>query len=175
MTALHPFPTARESVLALFGPAVTIKRLLPEARTADLFVVLHDMLFTHIQLDDFDIVLARFLVKLQLDSIEEREWIMMGVTNLADGGAFGEKKEKETEKPRSGVQEEDLPRRMEIDKPEVREEPGLDIPCEAMMDKTRDDNDLPISFLLALRLTFSMLSYVLHNPKHVLAIDAAAA
>ncbi|KZV80102.1 hypothetical protein EXIGLDRAFT_817522 [Exidia glandulosa HHB12029] len=107
MTALHPFPTARESVLALFGPAVTSKRLLPQARTAELFVVLHGMLFTHIQLDDFDIVLARFLEKQQLDSFEEREWIMMAVTNLAAAldsgrssgvlrktGAFGEKKER---------------------------------------------------------------------------------
>ncbi|KZW03995.1 hypothetical protein EXIGLDRAFT_709495 [Exidia glandulosa HHB12029] len=190
MTTLHPFPTARESVLALFGPAVTSKRLLPEARTADLFVVLHGMLFTHIQLDDFDIVLARFLEKLQLDSIEEREWIMMGVTNLAavldygrssgvlrKTGAFGEKKEKETEKPRSGVkrkneappvvvEEEDLSRRMEVDEPEEQEEPPLDIPSEAMMDETRDDDDLPISFSLALRLTFSTFSFVLRNPKH---------
>lgn len=141
MTTLHPFMTAREYVLALFGPAVTRKKLLPEARTADLFVVLHGMLFTRIQLDDFDIVLARFLEKLQLDSIEEREWIMMDVTNFAavldfgrsscvlrKTGAFGQTKEKETEKPRSGVkwtheaalvivEEEDCSRDMDVDKP----------------------------------------------------------
>ncbi|KZV78113.1 hypothetical protein EXIGLDRAFT_790014 [Exidia glandulosa HHB12029] len=179
MTTLHPFLTARESVLALVGPAVTSKRLHPEALTDDLFVVLHGMLFTHIRLDYFNIVLARFLEKLQLDSIEEREWIMMGITNLAavlDYGrssgvlrktdAFGEKKEKETDKPRSGVKrkseaapvaskEEDLSRRMEIDEPEKQEEPPLDIPSKAMMDETHGNDDLPISFSLAMRLTFS--------------------
>ncbi|EJD53809.1 hypothetical protein AURDEDRAFT_180216 [Auricularia subglabra TFB-10046 SS5] len=189
MTALHPFSTARESVQGLFGAAVTSKRLLPEAKAADLFVVLHGMLFTHIQLDDFDTVLARFLEKLQLDSIEEREWIMMGVTNLAavldygrptgvlrKTGAFGEKKEKESDKPRAGVkrkseqpvsivEDEDLTRKMDVDEPEDAEDAAPETPADAAGAPQADD-ELPISYTLALRLTFSMFSYVLRNPKH---------
>lgn len=35
-----------------------------------------------------------------------------------------------------------------------------------MVDETHDDDDLPISFSPALRLTFSMFSYVLRDTKH---------
>jgi protein SMG6 len=188
MTVLHPFSTARESVQNLFGNALTAKRLQPEAKAAELFVVLHGMLFTNIQLDEFETILARFLEKLQLDVLEEREWIMMAVTNLAavldygksygvlrSAGVIGEKKDtKETEKPRAGLkrkneatapipEEEDVTRKMDVDEPEETEEAQQE---ESTNDGSpRSADDVPVSFSLALRLTFSMFRYVLRHPK----------
>ncbi|KAH7100673.1 hypothetical protein BKA62DRAFT_830869 [Auriculariales sp. MPI-PUGE-AT-0066] len=186
MTVLHPFSTARESVQSLFGPALTAKRLQPEAKASELFVVLHGMLFTNIQLDEFETILARFLEKLQLEVLEEREWIMMAITNIAAVldygkstgvlravGVFGEKKDtKEVEKPRAGMkrknessapapEEEDLTRKMDVDEPEETDEPPADTAGTA----PRSDDDVPVSFSLALRLMSSMLRYVLRHPK----------
>jgi len=73
MNVLHPFQTARESVQNLFCPALTAKRPQPEAKASDLFVILHRMLLTNIQLDEFETILARLLAKLQLETLEERE------------------------------------------------------------------------------------------------------
>ncbi|KAK2460537.1 hypothetical protein APHAL10511_007007 [Amanita phalloides] len=83
MTALNPFPTARESVLPLWSGPAQSRRFQPDACVSDLFVLLHGMLFTNIQLDDFQSVLARFIERLELDGAQEREWIMMAVVNLS--------------------------------------------------------------------------------------------
>lgn len=66
MIALHPFTTARESILGMWSQQAQARRQVPEARLTDLFVCLHGMLFTNIQLDDFKPVLARFQEKLQI-------------------------------------------------------------------------------------------------------------
>src|SRR5436190_5012086 len=57
---LHSFPTRRSSDLPLQA-----KRALPDARASDLFVRLHGMLFTNIQLDDFQPTLSRFIERLE--------------------------------------------------------------------------------------------------------------
>ena len=80
MVAFHPFMTARESVLAMWSPTAQARRQAPDARLSELFVLLHGMLFTNIQLDDFKPALARFMERLRLEGAEEREWIMMAVT-----------------------------------------------------------------------------------------------
>lgn len=85
MTTLHPFSTSRESVLPIWSAAAQQNRLSnPSTRAADLFVLLHGMVFTNIQLDDFAGTLARFLERLEMEGegVEEREWVMMGVINL---------------------------------------------------------------------------------------------
>ncbi|KAH9951368.1 hypothetical protein B0H21DRAFT_718709 [Amylocystis lapponica] len=85
MITLHPFTTSRESILQLWSSAAQARRQAPDARLTELFVLLHGMLFTNIQLDDFSRVLARFEEKLQIDGggvAEEREWIMMAIVNL---------------------------------------------------------------------------------------------
>jgi protein SMG6 len=51
MTALHPFPTARKSVLPLWSSPAQAHRFLADAQVSNLFVLLHGMLFTNIQLD----------------------------------------------------------------------------------------------------------------------------
>ncbi|KII90159.1 hypothetical protein PLICRDRAFT_124089 [Plicaturopsis crispa FD-325 SS-3] len=82
MTCLHPFSTSRESVLPIWSPAAQARRTVPDASVPDLFVLLHGMLFTNIQLDDFHPTLARFLERLAIEGAEEREWIMMAVVNI---------------------------------------------------------------------------------------------
>ncbi|KII88741.1 hypothetical protein PLICRDRAFT_176290 [Plicaturopsis crispa FD-325 SS-3] len=82
MTCLHPFSTSRESVLPIWSPAAQARRTVPDASVPDLFVLLHGMLFTNIQLDDFQPTLARFLERLAIEGAEEREWIMMAVVNI---------------------------------------------------------------------------------------------
>jgi len=47
------------------------------------------MLFTNIQLDDFQPTLARFIERLEIDGSEEREWIVMGVVVLRKVGSVG--------------------------------------------------------------------------------------
>jgi protein SMG6 len=47
------------------------------------------MLFTNIQLDDFQPTLARFIERLEIEGTEEREWIMMGVINIASIMEYG--------------------------------------------------------------------------------------
>ncbi len=104
MVAFHPFSTAPESVLAMWSPAAQARRQVPDARLPELFVLLHGMLFTNIQLDDFKHVLERFQEKLEIggklgglfsiyrcslivfftdgEHVEEREWIMMALINI---------------------------------------------------------------------------------------------
>jgi protein SMG6 len=47
------------------------------------------MLFTNIQLDDFQPTLARFIERLEIEGAEEREWIMMGIINIASLMEYG--------------------------------------------------------------------------------------
>lgn len=67
MTCLHPFSSAREAILPLWSSVAQNRRHAPDARSTELFILLHGMLFTNIQLDDFKPVLARFEEKLLLD------------------------------------------------------------------------------------------------------------
>ncbi|OJA21630.1 hypothetical protein AZE42_09745 [Rhizopogon vesiculosus] len=82
MTTLHPFSTSRESVLPIWSSIAQSRRSQPDARAPELFVFLHGMLFTNIQLDDFSATLARFLERIEIEGAEEREWIMMAVVNI---------------------------------------------------------------------------------------------
>ncbi|KAG6909451.1 hypothetical protein DXG01_000436 [Tephrocybe rancida] len=83
MTTLHPFPTSRESILPIWSVANQTRRAHPDTPARDLFVLLQGMLFTHIQLDDFTPTLARFVERLSMEDLEEHEWIMMAVINVA--------------------------------------------------------------------------------------------
>ena len=48
----------------------------------ELFVSLHGMLFTNIQLDDFPPTLARLLERLTIEEPEAQEWTMMAAINI---------------------------------------------------------------------------------------------
>jgi hypothetical protein len=107
LTAAHPYLPARESILPFFEQEHQARRSRPEVSINDLFVHLHGMLFTKIQLDDFDSELARFMEKLTEDrflsekqgrvppgsarpssdiiaqsTMSNASWVMMGTVNL---------------------------------------------------------------------------------------------
>ncbi|EMD38637.1 hypothetical protein CERSUDRAFT_64887 [Gelatoporia subvermispora B] len=82
MIARNPFTTSRESVLPLWSAPAQARRQAPDAKLTEIFVLLHGMLFTNIQLDDFKPLLERFKEKLQIEVVEEREWIMMAMVNI---------------------------------------------------------------------------------------------
>ena len=89
MIAIRPFETARESVLPIWSQAAQARRSAPDARAPELFVFLHGMLFTNIQLDDFSSTLARLLERLRIKEPEGREWAMMAVVNIGALLEFG--------------------------------------------------------------------------------------
>ena len=89
MTTLHPCLTSRESILSIWSHAAQVRRSVPDAKASDLFILLHGMLFTNIQLDDFQPTLARFIERLEIEGAEEREWIMMGIINIASIMEYG--------------------------------------------------------------------------------------
>lgn len=107
LTAAHPYLPARESILPFFEQEHQARRSRPEVSINDLFVHLHGMLFTKIQLDDFDSELARFMEKLTEDrflsakqgrvpggfgrqsgdiiaqsTMSNASWVMMGTVNV---------------------------------------------------------------------------------------------
>ncbi|KAG6379155.1 hypothetical protein JVT61DRAFT_11595 [Boletus reticuloceps] len=79
MTALHSFTTSRESILPIWS--LTAQSQSVSARRNSFRILLHGMLFTNIDLDDFAPTLSRFLERLEIEGAEERQWIMMAVTN----------------------------------------------------------------------------------------------
>ena len=93
LVVTHQYTTSRESLLPLFGTHLQSQRSLPEATAMDLFVRLHGMLFTKIDLDDFKPVLARFMERLEEDArldgvsrkatVTQVDWIIMGSVNIA--------------------------------------------------------------------------------------------
>ncbi|GAA6008826.1 hypothetical protein JCM10207_001737 [Rhodosporidiobolus poonsookiae] len=106
LTATHPYPAARESILPLFEAEAQARRTQPDVTKSELFVHLHGMLFTKISLDDFSDVLERFLERLKEEGwalgkdrdgddvrarighgahgpFGDREWFMLGVSNIA--------------------------------------------------------------------------------------------
>ncbi|KAF8599478.1 hypothetical protein BDV93DRAFT_426464, partial [Ceratobasidium sp. AG-I] len=83
MIASHPFDTARESIQPLFSS---------DAGLVPQFVLLLGQLFTHVQLDDFDTVLARLMERLEIEgasAVREPKWIMIGVCCVGAVLEFG--------------------------------------------------------------------------------------
>ncbi|KZP20887.1 hypothetical protein FIBSPDRAFT_861344 [Athelia psychrophila] len=182
MTVLHPFSTSRESVLPLWSSAAQQARLSsPSTSASDLFILLHGMMFTNIQLDDFHTTIARFLERLEMEGegVEVREWIMMGVINLGsvleygkasgvirNAGGFGAREG--TNLGSAGVRvvvkrattiAEDDESRMDVD--------SLGTGIQASPANSEIDEaayEYPAAFTLAAKLAFTMLSHVLKRP-----------
>jgi protein SMG6 len=159
--------------------------MFPDARAPDLFVLLHGMLFTNIQLDDFQPTLARFIERLEIEDAEEREWAMMAVVNISAMLEYG--KPSGVLRKRGGVGARDLAaistgmrvmtkrgaleeEKMDIDEQQHGRSPDLKAtitaiqtsPTLALAEATTEP---PASFKLALQLTFAMLTHVLRNPQ----------
>ncbi|KAJ7694140.1 hypothetical protein B0H17DRAFT_1057941 [Mycena rosella] len=176
MTTVHPFVTSRESVLPMWSVTAQARRALPEAPLVDLFVLLHGMLFTNIQLDDFQPTLARFIERLEIEGAEEREWIMMAVINVCAVLEYG--KPTGVLKKAGGVGTRDAsgPSAAAIrvmskrghaeddkDKMDVDEE-GVQQTSPAMSEAEAAASEPPVAFRFALQLLFAMLSHVLRRP-----------
>ncbi|CDO74731.1 hypothetical protein BN946_scf184686.g2 [Trametes cinnabarina] len=190
MVAFHPFATARESVLAMWSPAAQARRQAPDARLTELFVCLHGMLFTNIQLDDFKRVLERFREKLQIgdgEQVEEREWIMMALINIGSLLEYGRSTAVlrrvagiETRTPgapgaspvltnsaNAGKIKVLMAKRldgdhskMEVDDEDVED----DRPAAEAHSPVSPEPELPAPLQLAMQLTFAMLSHTLRHP-----------
>ncbi|KAG2034408.1 hypothetical protein BDR03DRAFT_1013462 [Suillus americanus] len=61
------FSTSRESILPIWSSTAQLRRSQPDTHAPELFVLLHGMLFTNIQLDDFSLTLS-FRLALELSS-----------------------------------------------------------------------------------------------------------
>ncbi|PVF98027.1 hypothetical protein CPB86DRAFT_705961 [Serendipita vermifera] len=170
MTATHPYPTSREAILSLFSKPAQQRRNLADSKAPELFVRLHGMLFTNIQLDDFQPTLARFLERLQLDGAQEREWIMMAAINIAAVLQYG--KEDGMIKVVGGTGEalaegrkKELVQKMDslaMNDTSTFSSSGMDV--DSPMNDEPMVVDPPIPLQLALKLTFSMLSFCLRHP-----------
>ena len=66
MTTLHPFSTSQESIFPIWSLTAQSGRSQPHTMVMELFVLLHKMLFTNIQLDSFAPTLSCFLKRLEI-------------------------------------------------------------------------------------------------------------
>ena len=67
LITVHPFTTSRESTQSFWSIPAQKRRQAPDAQLTELFISLHCMLFTNIQLDDFKGVLSRLEEKLLIE------------------------------------------------------------------------------------------------------------
>ncbi|CAA7267658.1 unnamed protein product [Cyclocybe aegerita] len=186
MTTLHPFPTSRESVLPMWSQAAQARRQNPEAHASELFILLHGMLFTNIQLDDFKPTLARFIERLEIEGAEERVWIMMATINVSAVLEYGRPSgmlrkvggvgSKDINGPQAAAAMRvmakkaaaGVPGSMPVDEERMDvDENGDSVmksPTLPSADSENLNDDLPPAFKFALELTFAMLSHVLKHP-----------
>jgi len=83
MTTLQPFTTARrESILALWVTICSAAPFLPGIPVSDLFTLLHGMLFTNIQLDEFQPTPSRLLERPQIEEVKEKNWMMIAAVDI---------------------------------------------------------------------------------------------
>ena len=181
MTTLHPFSTSRESILPIWSSTAQSRRSQPDATVTELFVLLHGMLFTNIQLDDFAPTLSRFLERLEIEGAEEREWIMMAVTNigaimeygrpggvLRRAGGAGARDAALTApfrvfaKRNVPAQPEEDPEDKRMDVDDEKSSP-LQAHTSPMLSDPPVSLELSQAFKYATQLAFSMLSVVLRN------------
>lgn len=173
LTASHPFETARESVLPLFDSALQFQRSTPEATAMDLFVRLHGMLFTKIQLDDFSPVMSRFMERLEEDAsldgvsrkacVTQVDWLLMGVVNLAALLQYGAEcgilrkamaREGSSRRKQNAIDEEDED---DGEGEAVDETPPI-------LSSSPTDSTPPPSFTLAVQLSMTVLDFVFAHP-----------
>lgn len=184
MTTIHPFSTSRESILPIWSSTAQSRRSQPDATLPELFVLLHGMLFTNIQLDDFAPTLSRFLERLEIEGAEEREWIMMAITNIGAVMEYG--RSSSVLRKTGGMGSRDaastaplrvFAKRTAVVQPEEdAEEKRMDVDDDGSKSDTFQSQtsptlpDSPLSlelsqaFKYAMQLALSMFSFVLRNP-----------
>ena len=155
----------------------------------DLFVRLHGMLFTRIDLDNFSTVLSRFMERLEEDNqlddmhrqtnLSQVDWMTMGSVNLSSmlqyGAPIGVIRKalalegQERRRAQVGTTEEDGDGDESGDKAEVLsgEEvpPGTPIPPPSTgFGFQEDSSDAPVTLTDAIDLAFAMLALSLEHP-----------
>ncbi|KAJ3717157.1 hypothetical protein C8R42DRAFT_744289 [Lentinula raphanica] len=168
MVSVRSFLNSRENVLPVWSPDAQARQA-PDAKVPELFVLLHGMLFTNIQLDDFRPTFSRFMECLALEGAEERQWMMMAIINI--GALFEYGKPNAVLKRTKLVNSSSAPVISRIAKKETsRNDDKMDVddeskprlngsPVMAESDTTSDEP--PLAFKLALKLTFTMLKFAL--------------
>ncbi|KAF8681403.1 Large family of predicted nucleotide-binding domains [Rhizoctonia solani] len=175
MIASHPFDMARESIQPLFSVDAQRARM-REANAGPVaqFVLLLGLLFTRIQLDDFDTVLARFVERLEIggaSAVREAEWIMISVCCIGAMLEFGRPdgviKARGGLSQRSAKPGHDSRRDGDIEMEDAHEDAeDLSRPMQALSTSApASDDELPHHFTLAVRLFCAVLRFVLRQPK----------
>jgi hypothetical protein len=145
------------------------RRTLPDTSVPELFVLLHGMLFTHIQLDDSQPTLGRLIERLEIEGAEEREWVMMAVINISAVLEYGRPSGVLKKAGGVGGRETSSAAGMRVmAKRGLLDEESMDVDGDtvspALSEATSSTIEYPLPFKLALQLTFSVLTHVLHNP-----------
>lgn len=90
LITVKPFANAKESILTLFDQQRQASRAWPDSSEEELFVHLHGILITRVQLDDFDSVLSRLLAKFEargkgrgVNALSQPVLMMMACVNIA--------------------------------------------------------------------------------------------
>ncbi|SJX62234.1 uncharacterized protein SRS1_13080 [Sporisorium reilianum f. sp. reilianum] len=96
LIAAKPFASARNSVLTLFDQEKQARRLRRDSSIEELFLYLHGILITRVQLDDFEPVFDRLMAKLTRlveqkgpAGLPQSVWTMMAVVNIAGLFQYG--------------------------------------------------------------------------------------
>ncbi|PWZ02136.1 hypothetical protein BCV70DRAFT_157162 [Testicularia cyperi] len=90
LVTAKPYGNAKESILTMFDQQHQSLRYRPDSSVEELFVYLHGILITRVQLDDFEPVCAELLAKIRR-SVEDKGtrclpqsvWMMMACINIA--------------------------------------------------------------------------------------------
>ena len=116
LTSSHPYLKARESILVHFERDLQKRRILPDATLVDLFVYLHGILFSKVQLDDFENIFIRFKDKLQAvvssdvdsstraeEKVSQSAWMMMATINIASMLQYSTEGQEQTSGPKTVI------------------------------------------------------------------------
>ncbi|KAG2159320.1 uncharacterized protein EDB93DRAFT_1069242, partial [Suillus bovinus] len=173
------FKLALELAFSMLSFDSQLQQLQLDAHAPELSILLHGMLFTNIQLDNFLPTLAHFLECIEIEGAEEHEWIMMTVVNISAMLEYGRPSGMlckiggvGAHDTGTGVPAVKVAKKYQVT-PAFRDEDGeekwMDVDDKGTQQTSpalSDANipmELPVSFKLVLELAFSMLSFVLHN------------
>lgn len=188
LTTSHAFGSAKETLLCfLFDGEQQARRIAPDAGALDLFVHLHGIIFTKVQLDDFAAVLARFEVALksELDrddsEIGSATLMMLATANIAalmqygaEEALLGTHQPPLSQSSNASVEESTTATVATVKEPDTVDEDADLPPSSAPADGTdieqassaEDEKAIPVALQCAMRLTATVLD--------LLAITSAA-
>ncbi|GAA96454.1 uncharacterized protein L969DRAFT_74677 [Mixia osmundae IAM 14324] len=176
LTASEPFWPARESMLTLFSSEAQKQRAQAGATAGELFVHLQGMLFTKVDLDDYDDVLARFREALRVTfitikagqrirkkaTLADARWSMMGiitVTALLQFGADESALKAAMGKEAQAVTNDNKPSAIMIKSSKAAEDSSVE--HRTVGNQSADEYSSPVVFTLAAQLAYELLEHVI--------------